>query len=173
MDGSHDAQVWRRAHPRNRRPLVRTFLVLASLAHSTPTLAQSKTPATRPVNDQPAFVLGVEGKYGAPQRAAGGVDLFLPVEKWHCEDGLCGGTGIEVQATAGAGGWRVAGGPVGMAFPFWLDVLATLTGTRQCLVARALLTRLTSVLKEEWRFLSMRSATDSSMFGRASVSPIA
>ena len=81
------------------------------------------------MNDQPAFVLGVEGKYGAPLRAAGGVELFLPVEKWHCEDGLCGGTGIEVQATAGAGGWRVAGGPVGMAFPFWLDVLATVTGT--------------------------------------------
>ena len=42
---------------------------------------------------------------------------------------MCGGRGIEVQAGAGAGGGRLAGGPVLTAFPLWFDLLATVTGT--------------------------------------------
>ena len=63
------------------------------------------------------------------QRAGAGVELFLPVQKWHCGDGFCGGSGIEVQASAATGGWQVAAGPVLMAFPFWFDLLAMFTRT--------------------------------------------
>ena len=121
--------MWRR-HARNQRPLVRmVFLVLAGLAPAASALAQSNTPPTKSAPAQPIFILGVEAKYGAPQRTAAGVALFLPMQQWHCGDGLCGGRGIEVQASTGAGGWRLAGGPVEMAFPIWLDLLISLTGT--------------------------------------------
>jgi hypothetical protein len=95
-----------------------------SQAHSTPVLAQSP-----PNRDNPVFLVGIEGGYGAPQRAGAGAELFVPVQKWHCEDGLCGGQGIELQASSALGGWRLGGGPVLVAYPFWFDVLLTVTHT--------------------------------------------
>ena len=96
----------------------------ASLADVTPALAQAS-----PSRDTPILLLGFEGRYGAPERAGAGVELFLPIQKWHCEDGLCGGHGVEVQASTSIGGWRVGGGPVLMAYPLWFDLLLTLTRT--------------------------------------------
>jgi hypothetical protein len=85
----------------------------------------------RAARETPRFLIGTEGGYGTLQRVGAGVDLFLPTEPWRCEDGLCGGAGIEIQAVAGAGGWRVAGGPVALRYPLWFDALATVTRTRE------------------------------------------
>ena len=103
---------------------MRFLVFLASLACATSAVAQTSTNV-----ETPKALLGIEGKYGALQRAGAGVELFLPVQKWHCGDGLCGGRGIEVQASAATGGWQVAAGPVLMAFPFWFDLLAMFTRT--------------------------------------------
>ena len=77
----------------------------------------------------PAFLLDAEGGFGAPQRAGGGVALILPLKTWTCEDGLCGGRNLEIQANGGAGGWRVGGGLAIVGYPFRSDLLFTASGT--------------------------------------------
>ena len=68
-------------------------------------------------------------KYGAPQRLAAGVSVLVPIGELKSEDGFTGGRGVEIGASAGAGGWRVAGGPIMAAFPFWANLLGTVTRT--------------------------------------------
>ena len=123
MRGSHNAENHGRVGGPNRA-LIILMVFLASLVNSAPVMAQSS-----PNRDMPIFLFGIEGRYGAPQRTGAGAELFLPIQKWHCEDGLCGGHGVEVQASAAMGGWRLAGGPVLMAYPLWVDLLLTLTHT--------------------------------------------
>jgi hypothetical protein len=79
--------------------------------------------------DFPSFLFVPQVHVGAPLEAAAGAALLVPTKPWHCEDGICGGPGIEVQAMAGSGGWRVAGGATALGFPFWTDALVTLTRT--------------------------------------------
>jgi hypothetical protein len=118
-------EIRRRVHNRHRmRVRLIAFVALAGLVGSAPVRAQSP-----PRRDTPTFLLGVEGQYGAPQGGAGGLAFFIPIEKWHCEDGLCGGHGIQVRTRAGTSGWQVASGPVLMAFPLWADLLLTCTRT--------------------------------------------
>src|SRR6185295_17170928 len=111
------------SRPRVHLSLMLAVWLAASLADATSARAQASSPS----RDTPIFLLGVEGRYGAPQRAGAGAELFLPIQKWHCGDGLCGGHGVEVQASTAMGGWRLGGGPVFMAHPFWVDLLLTLT----------------------------------------------
>jgi hypothetical protein len=123
MHGSHNAENRGRVRGSSRTSIM-SMAFLAGLAHSTPVLAQSP-----PTRDTPVFLVGIEGRYGSPQRAGAGAELFLPVQKWHCEDGLCGGQAVEVQASAAMGGWRLAGGPAMVAYPLWFDALLTWTQT--------------------------------------------
>ena len=78
----------------------------------------------------PRFIVGVLGGYGKVQRTSGGAQLFIPLERWRCGDGICGGAHVELLATAGQGGWRIAAGFAPVGFPFWQDVLVTVTRTR-------------------------------------------
>ena len=80
-------------------------------------------------SNTPAFLVDAEGGYGAPQRAGGAVALILPLKKWSCYDGLCGGRSLEIQAKGGAGGWRVGGGVAIIGYPFRSDLLFTVSGT--------------------------------------------
>src|SRR5436190_121796 len=93
------------------------FLVLAAAG----TAQAQSAPTAAATPDNPRFLLGVSGQYGAPQRWGAGVDSFLPIAAWHCEDGLCGGRALEAQLRAGAGAWGIAGGPALMAYPLWFD----------------------------------------------------
>src|SRR5436853_6563955 len=93
-----DIEFVGRVRARNHLSLMLAVCFTASLADVTPVLAQAS-----PSRDTPIFLLGFEGQYGAPQRTGAGVELFLPVQKWHCGDGLCGGHGVEVQASTAMG----------------------------------------------------------------------
>ena len=111
-------------------PMVRQAPLLAVLA-----IALCGTAAAQPVAASapatPAFLAGVETASGRIERLGGGIVVIMPTERWSCEDdGFCGGSGREFQVSVGAGGWRLAGGRVGMAYPFWVDALVTLTRTR-------------------------------------------
>jgi hypothetical protein len=88
-----------------------------------------------PTDRTPRVVFATQGGYDNLQRAGAGAGLFIPMQRWTCGDGICGGPVIELQATAGVNGWRVAAGPALMGFPFWLDTLATVTRTRSTAVA--------------------------------------
>ena len=70
-------------------------------------------------------------QYGAPQRQAGGLSVLFPIGKTgRGELTALEARGIELQASGGDGGWRVAAGPFLAAFPLWtLDVLLTVTRT--------------------------------------------
>jgi hypothetical protein len=69
-------------------------------------------------------------QYGAPLRWTGGVSVLVPVGRTRRESGILGARGIELQASGGQGGWRVAAGAAAAAFPFWwADVLVTATRT--------------------------------------------
>jgi len=69
-------------------------------------------------------------QYGAPQRSAGGMSILVPVGRTTVESGILGVRGIELQGSAGQGGWRVAAGAAAAALPFWwADVLVTATRT--------------------------------------------
>ena len=124
MNGSRYTGGRGHVHAGHHMSIMLAVCLGASLANVTPALAQ-----TPPRRETPIFLLGFEGHYGAPQRTGAGVELFLPMQKWHCDDGLCGGHGVEVQASTAMGGWRFGGGPVLMAYPLWFDLLVTLTRT--------------------------------------------
>jgi len=70
-------------------------------------------------------------EYGAPQRRTGGLSVLFPIGK--IERGeltLHSARGIELQASGGDGGWRVAVGPFSTNLPWWTaDVLLTVTRT--------------------------------------------
>jgi len=95
--------------------------------NSAPIAAQRASQAA--FSNTPAFLLDAEGGVGAPQRAGVGVALILPVEKWTCEDGFCGGRNLEIAANGGAGGWRVGGGLALIGYPFRSDLLFTVSRT--------------------------------------------
>jgi hypothetical protein len=93
--------------------------------------AQATTKATTQSKQEfPSFLVVPLVNYGAPLEAAVGASLLMPTKPWHCEDGICGAPGIELQALAGLGGWRIAGGPAAVVPGFGLDALATVTRTR-------------------------------------------
>jgi hypothetical protein len=67
-------------------------------------------------------------QYGTPQRLTGGLSVLFPVGKTRREEGALVSRGIEVQGSAGQGGWRVAAGPFRAGLPWlWTDVLLTAT----------------------------------------------
>ena len=69
-------------------------------------------------------------QYGAPQRLTGGLSVLFPIGKTRREEGALVTHGIELQGSAGQGGWRVAAGSFHAGLPwFWADVLLTATHT--------------------------------------------
>jgi hypothetical protein len=69
-------------------------------------------------------------QYGAPQRVAGGLSVLFPVGRTVERDHAIVARGIELQASGGQGGWRVAAGAFTAALPYWwADVLLTATRT--------------------------------------------
>ena len=69
-------------------------------------------------------------QYGAPLRWAGGAAVLVSIGRTTRDSGILGARGLELQASAGQGGWRVAAGPAAAALPFWwADVLVTATHT--------------------------------------------
>lgn len=69
-------------------------------------------------------------QYGAPQRLAGGLSVLVPIGRSDYQDGTLAARGMELQASGGRGGWRIAGGYFEGGFPWgWTDVLVTMTRT--------------------------------------------
>jgi hypothetical protein len=69
-------------------------------------------------------------QYGAPQRLTGGLAVLFPIGETGSGELTFNARGIELQASGGDGGWRVAVGPFLAAFPLWTaDVLLTVTRT--------------------------------------------
>jgi hypothetical protein len=70
-------------------------------------------------------------QYGAPQRLTGGLAVLFPIgEVGGGELTGFGARGIELQASGGDGGWRVAAGPFFANLPLWtVNVLLTVTRT--------------------------------------------
>jgi hypothetical protein len=116
-----------------RRAVARAVLVVATVAFASPFAVSAQANAKTPAQSKerfPSFLVVPLVNYGAPLQAAAGASLLIPTKPWHCEDGICGAPGIEVQALAGLGGWRIAGGPAAVVPGFGLDLLATVTRTR-------------------------------------------
>ena len=115
-----------------RRAVVRAVIVVAMCAFAAPFAVSAQATAHSPAQSTvktPPFLFAAQAQYGAPLDAAVGGTFLIPTEKWRCEDGLCGVQGVEFQALAGLGGWRVAGGGGVAALPFWFDALVTATWT--------------------------------------------
>ena len=69
-------------------------------------------------------------QYGAPQRLTGGASVLLPIGRTRGVEGALVARGIELQGSAGQGGWRVAAGLFHAGLPwYWADVLLTATTT--------------------------------------------
>jgi hypothetical protein len=69
-------------------------------------------------------------QYGAPQRLTGGLSVLVPIGRTGREEGAYVARGIELQGSAGQGGWRVAAGAFHGGLPwFWADALLTATRT--------------------------------------------
>jgi hypothetical protein len=70
-------------------------------------------------------------QYGAPQRLTGGLAVLFPIgEVGRGELTGFGARAIELQASGGDDGWRLAAGPVLVNLPLWTaDVLLTVTRT--------------------------------------------
>jgi hypothetical protein len=116
-----------------RRAVARAVLGVATVAFASPFAVSAQATAkaaTQSKKEFPSYLLVPLVNYGAPLEAAAGASLLIPTKPWHCEDGICGAPGIEVQALAGLGGWRIAGGPAAVVPGFGLDLLATVTRTR-------------------------------------------
>jgi hypothetical protein len=95
---------------------------VTSVASATTVLAQEQ-----PRHDDPSVFLGVQG--GAPLRLSGGATAFIPFGRAVSGDGLKQQEAVELQASGGLGGARVAGGVAFLAGPFGPDVLVSLTRT--------------------------------------------
>jgi hypothetical protein len=68
-------------------------------------------------------------QYGAPQRLAGGIAVLFPIGKGHHPYDWRE-RGVELQASGGLGGWRVAVGAFDAIYASpWSDVLLTVTRT--------------------------------------------
>lgn len=114
-----------------RRAVVRAVIVVAMCAFAAPfAVSAQATASTAPSKKEfPSLIFAPSVQYGAPLRSAAGAALLIPTKRWTCGDGICGAPGVEVQAMAGSGGWRVGGGLTGIGFPFWADALVTVTRT--------------------------------------------
>ena len=115
-----------------RRRISRAIATLAMAAgwigvNSASVAAQRGSQAS--FGNTPAFLIDAEAGFGAPQRASCSVALILPLRKWTCDDGFCGGRHLEIQANGGAGGWRAAGGLAILGYPFRSDLLFTVSRT--------------------------------------------
>jgi len=116
-----------------RRAVARAVLVVTTVAFASPFAVSAQATAKAAAQSKekfPSFLVVPLVNYGAPMEAAVGGSLLIPTKPWRCEDGICGAPGIEVQALAGLGGWRIAGGPAAVVPGFGLDALATVTRTR-------------------------------------------
>jgi hypothetical protein len=115
-----------------RRAIARSVVVVAMCAFTSPFAVSAQAtakPATQSKMKSPPFLFAAQAQYGALLDGAFGGSLLIPTKPWRCEDGLCGADGVEFQALAGVGGWRVAGGVGLAALPFWADALVTATRT--------------------------------------------
>jgi hypothetical protein len=116
-----------------RRAVARAVLVVATVAFAAPFAVSAQATAKAPAQSKekfPSFLVVPLVNFGAPLEGAAGASLLIPTKPWHCEDGICGAPGIEVQALAGLEGWRIAGGPAAVVPGFGLAALATVTRTR-------------------------------------------
>ena len=115
-----------------RRAVARSVIVVALCAFAAPFAVSAQATASSPAQSKvktPPFLFAAHAQYGAPLDAAVGGTFLIPTKPWRCEDGLCGAPGVEFQALAGLGGWRVASGVGAAALPFWFDALVTATWT--------------------------------------------
>jgi len=99
------------------------FALAACGVSATPILAQEASVR----HDDPAVFLDLHG--GAPLRLSGGATVFVPFGKASSGDGLKNQRAVELEANAGMGGARVAGGIAFLAGPFGPDVLLSLART--------------------------------------------
>jgi hypothetical protein len=99
-------------------------LIVLELTNSNGQSTPKPTPSVGPL-------VAPFAQYGAPQRLTGGLSVLFPIGKTgRGELTAVGARGIELQASGGDGGWRVAAGPFAAALPLWtLDVLLTVTRT--------------------------------------------
>jgi hypothetical protein len=96
-----------------RLAVARSVIVVGMCACAAPFAVSAQAtanPATQSKTKSPSLLLAGQAQYGAPLDGALGGTLLIPTKPWRCEDGLCGAPGVEFQALAGLGGWRVAGG---------------------------------------------------------------
>jgi hypothetical protein len=117
------------------RPFVVTLLAILTLAAGAEFAFAQQTPAPAQPKDRPLLLPTAD--YGTPQRWAAGAGALIPMGKPVRMDGGTSGTraGIEVAASAGQGGARLAFGPAfianeggGMIVGF--DLRGTLMRTR-------------------------------------------
>ena len=107
-----------------KKGLVRVaFAMSTCVASATPILGQEASP---PHGDPVVFV-DVHG--GAPLRLSGGATVLLPFGKATDSDNLANQNAVEIQASAGLGGARLAGGMAFLSGPFGPDVLLSVTRT--------------------------------------------
>jgi hypothetical protein len=97
--------------------------VSACVASATPILAQE---ASAPGNG-PIVLLDLHG--GAPSRLSGGATVLFPFGKASSDDNLRKQNAMELEASAGMGGARLAGGIAFLTGPFGPDVQVSLTHT--------------------------------------------
>jgi hypothetical protein len=123
---SVDPTEFQERYYRWSQPVVVTAgaLIVLELSNSNGQSTPKPTPPLGPV-------VAPFAQYGAPQRLTGGLSVLFPIGKTsRGELTAVGARGIELQASGGDGGWRVAAGPFFAAFPLWtLDVLLTVTRT--------------------------------------------
>jgi hypothetical protein len=93
------------------------------VASATPILAQDASPP----HGDPVVFYDVHG--GAPLRLSGGAALLLPFGKITDDDNLARQNAVEIQASGGMGGARVAGGLAFLTGPFGPDVLFSVNRT--------------------------------------------
>jgi hypothetical protein len=113
----------------------RLYVVFAGglvLTCSAPASGQTVDAAALPVRLEHVGPLVVPFvQYGAPQRLTSGLSVLFPIGKTRRKEGALVTRGIEVQGSAGQGGWRVAAGPFRAGLPWlWGDILLTATRTR-------------------------------------------
>src|SRR5262245_20279927 len=99
------------------------FAISTCLASATPILAQE---ASTLHNDPTVFFVVHDG---TPLRLAGGATVVLPFGKASSEDGWVNQRAVELHASGGLGGARLAGGMAFLAGSFGPDVLFSVTHT--------------------------------------------
>jgi hypothetical protein len=103
---------------------VAAALLIAALKNPESARAQPRHSA-----DDPKTSLLFRVEVGTPLKVAVGVVVLVRMGETRSGDGLSGGPGLELQASAGLGGQRIGAGYFYAGFPFFQDAVVTLTRT--------------------------------------------